>query len=74
MMLDQYGEIAKRAYTIWEVEGRPTGRELDHWLRAETEVQGSGAAPADLGAGPVEAPLKLVKPRRPARKRARRTD
>jgi hypothetical protein len=31
-------EIAERAYRIWEREGRPDGRDLDHWLRAEREV------------------------------------
>jgi len=30
--------IRERAYQIWEVEGRPDGTELDHWLRAEAEV------------------------------------
>jgi hypothetical protein len=29
-------EIAERAYQIYEFEGRPDGRALDHWLRAET--------------------------------------
>jgi hypothetical protein len=24
------------AYRIWEEEGRPIGRALDHWLKAET--------------------------------------
>lgn len=28
---------AKRAYEIWENEGRPDGRHLDHWLKAEKE-------------------------------------
>ena len=38
------GQIAKeqavreRAYAIWEEEGRPEGRHLDHWLRAEAEI------------------------------------
>ncbi len=27
-----------RAYAIWEREGRPDGKDLDHWLRAEAEV------------------------------------
>jgi hypothetical protein len=31
-------EIAKRAYDLWELEGRPAGRDLDHWLRAEIEI------------------------------------
>jgi hypothetical protein len=32
-------EVAKAAYYIWEKEGRPSGRELDHWLRAEKQVR-----------------------------------
>jgi hypothetical protein len=31
-------EIALRAYYIWENEGRPEGREHDHWARAEAEI------------------------------------
>jgi hypothetical protein len=30
--------IARRAYEIWEGEGRPHGRDREHWLRAEAEV------------------------------------
>jgi hypothetical protein len=66
MTADQYGEIARRAYTIWEVEGRPSGRELDHWLRAEAEVRTSQEVSAD------EATPSPAKPRRASRKRARR--
>ena len=29
--------IRERAYQLWEQEGRPEGRDLDHWLRAERE-------------------------------------
>jgi len=32
-------EIAAAAYSIWEQEGRPEGRDLEHWLRAKTQVQ-----------------------------------
>ncbi len=32
-------EIAMEAYYIWEKEGRPHGRELDHWLSAEHKVR-----------------------------------
>jgi hypothetical protein len=32
-------EIRERAYLIWVNEGRPHGRELDHWLRAEWELE-----------------------------------
>ena len=30
--------IRERAYAIWEEEGRPGDRHLDHWLRAEAEI------------------------------------
>jgi len=30
--------IARRAYEIFEARGRVTGRELDHWLQAESEL------------------------------------
>jgi hypothetical protein len=32
-------EVRTTAYYIWEREGRPAGRALDHWLRAENEVR-----------------------------------
>jgi hypothetical protein len=30
--------IRERAYAIWEREGRPDGKALDHWLHAEAET------------------------------------
>jgi hypothetical protein len=30
-------EIEQRALVIFEAEGRPAGRALEHWLQAETE-------------------------------------
>jgi hypothetical protein len=39
-----YAEVARRAYEIYEREGRPAGREIEHWLRAEQELRG---LPAD---------------------------
>jgi hypothetical protein len=35
--LDMYqdDEVREIAYRIWEEEGRPSGRDLDHWLKAE---------------------------------------
>jgi Protein of unknown function (DUF2934) len=32
--------VRERAYLIWVDEGRPQGRELDHWLRAKWEIEG----------------------------------
>lgn len=30
--------IQQRAYEIWEREGRPSGREVEHWQEAEDEI------------------------------------
>lgn len=32
-------EIRELAYSIWQQEGYPAGKDLDHWLRAETEIK-----------------------------------
>jgi hypothetical protein len=49
----QPGErVRRRAYEIWEAEGRPEGKEFDHWARAELDVaaeEGAGTAPKGRG-------------------------
>ena len=30
--------IRTRAYELWEAEGRPSGREVEHWLQAAQEL------------------------------------
>jgi hypothetical protein len=40
-------DISRRAYEIWEREGRPEGCDLRHWLQAEQEV----SRPASNGGG-----------------------
>ena len=37
-------QTRERAYQIWEEEGRPEGREVDHWLQAESELHESVSA------------------------------
>jgi hypothetical protein len=32
-------QISQRAREIWEREGRPQGRDIEHWLQAETELR-----------------------------------
>jgi Protein of unknown function (DUF2934) len=32
-------QIRERAHLIWVDEGRPDGRELDHWMRAKWELE-----------------------------------
>lgn len=42
-MTDYLERIRRRAYELWEKEGRPEGRELAHWVQAEQEIrQGQG--------------------------------
>lgn len=45
-LAQQEAMIRERAYAIWESEGRPDGREWDHWERASREVVHIPAAPA----------------------------
>jgi hypothetical protein len=33
-------DISRRAYEIWESEGRPEGCDFRHWLQAEQELAG----------------------------------
>ena len=37
--------IRRRAYEIWEIEGRPHGRHVIHWLRAESEIREASQEP-----------------------------
>jgi hypothetical protein len=62
--------IAARAYGIWEREGRPHGRDLDHWLSARTEIERESGSADDASA---TAPVGTVPPapRRRARKAVR---
>ncbi len=49
-------EIAKRAYAIWEEEGRPHGRDYDHWHRAESAAPPGSADTPELAAIPETSP------------------
>ena len=33
-----YERVERRAFELWEQDGRPEGRALDEWLRAEAEI------------------------------------
>ncbi len=37
-MDDYIRRVRLRAYLIWERQGRPEGREVEHWLAAERDV------------------------------------
>jgi hypothetical protein len=38
-MMTTHNEISQRAREIWEREGRPEGRDKEHWLQAESELR-----------------------------------
>ncbi len=40
--------IRRRAYEIWEEQGRPEGRDQDHWKQARQEVEEEGQSQADM--------------------------
>ncbi|ODT13525.1 MAG: hypothetical protein ABS35_37665 [Kaistia sp. SCN 65-12] len=54
MLDDKQEKVRKRAYEIWDAEGRVEGHPEDHWRRAELEVEaeeargGGGTATDDL--------------------------
>ena len=57
--------IERCAYLIWEQEGRPVGRALEHWVQAEAELLGTGqgksapdSVPSETGANSRESPRR----------------
>lgn len=67
--------VAERAYGIWEQEGRPEGREIEHWLRAEAEIRAAAEAgdamrPARRSATKSTARSATAQPRKRALKTA----
>lgn len=72
----QEAAIRERAYAIWEQEGRPDGREWDHWNRALSELASAPPAPravkprkTAVAAGTAKAPSrKSPAPKAAARK------
>jgi hypothetical protein len=47
---DRDAQIRARAHEIWEAEGRPEGRDADHWHQAEREL---GMTDKGASGGPV---------------------
>ena len=46
--------IRERAYLIWEREGRPHGRDFEHWVQAQVEISAE-ALDSNGGAPPLTA-------------------
>ena len=41
--------IAKRAHEIYEARGGEHGSAMDHWLQAESEIDGEPSTPTGTG-------------------------
>lgn len=72
-----YERVKKRAYELWEEEGRPWGRDMIHWERAHQEIAaGSEAAPpirvASVETEDVVAGEAIVKVKAPAKRSSRK--
>jgi hypothetical protein len=46
-------EIAAYAYKLWEAEGRPSGRDVDHWLQAKAHLTADRQYEAGVLAAPT---------------------
>ena len=59
--------IRQRAYEIWEAEGRPDGRQTEHWQRARDELEPSymegNAKEGNAEAGGIESGVAIPMPR-----------
>jgi len=53
-------KISQRAHQIWEQSGRPAGSEIDHWLRAERELQQEQAKQNPRGSAVEPAPKHVA--------------
>ena len=48
--------IRRRAQAIWEREGRPEGREQEHWAQARREIEAEEGASPPRAAKPDDSP------------------
>lgn len=56
--------IKRRAYELWEAEGYPTGKDIEHWERAKLEyvtLKPDAGLPGKTRGKPIE-PVEAAKP------------
>ena len=66
--MEREEKIRSVAYSIWETEGYPVGRDLEHWLKAETICAAEGRE-EDRGKAVKSPERKRGRSNRPAQKR-----
>lgn len=77
MRNDREERLQQRAYEIWEAEGCPEGRDIDHWIQAERELavplDGNNITMAHRANGPTDASLTVTPPSVPKPRAVART-
>jgi Protein of unknown function (DUF2934) len=66
---DREERIRERAHQIWEREGKPHGRDAEHWQQAGAEIDAEAAASVGVTGGEP----KPVEPAEPEASPARRS-
>ena len=66
-------DVRIRSYLLWEAAGRPHGREVEFWLRAEAELQAEVRCAVPAKPGPFVLPRLPISspPRRSVAMRVR---
>ena len=64
MSEDRERRVRDRAYALWERDGRPSGRQDEHWFRASREIEAEtlSAEPAPVAGKPAATKLAATKP------------
>jgi len=70
MTADLHDQIRQRAFQIWQAEGHPEGRDFEHWLQAEAELNGAPAEDKPKKAAAPKAAPKAAAPKAAAPKTA----
>ena len=65
-------DVAACAYLIWEKEGRPHGRDIEHWMQAETLLRAMHAAESNAAMNSAKAASPTSTSEPMARKRRNR--
>jgi len=65
-------QILSKAYEIWEAEGRPSGKDMEHWLQAELVLANAKTPAKTKARAKAKAPAKAkAKAKAPAKARAK---
>jgi len=55
-------QILSKAYEIWEAEGRPSGKDMEHWLQAELVLAKAKTPAKAKPRAKAKAPAKAKSP------------